>query len=383
MMLTMKSGCFSIVIDTSSGNSKGHYLQFSIDVFESYERTKRAAVFFTSNQTLRDLYQTKKFEYVVLHFANRDLGIDLFSKVDSFISARENSSSRATHLLILRGKDVSEESRDILGKLLLNNSNLHIEVLVNISGIISCTNEASSEQRVIDNFTKLGRRVCFLAWDIRAPSNLGVQNIRFLPEPKSAMPRKTYSSSKIIGFYGKLSFERGLFDLLLLVFFNPNLYHRICGYGFNRNHLYRSRNFISMRRTPFLGLLSLALNYLVQLALLSSRVSFEERYFSDEREMSSDMQLCSAVFFSCSRSPYSSGLVYQSLASGIPVVWNPGNSAMDNVLGEAFPFGRIKRSDLFRYNRLFKLVKEVEDVTTVPVFDYDIFDHVLSQCPLG
>ena len=99
--------------------------------------------------------------------------------------------------------------------------------------------------------------------------------------------------------------------------------------------------------------------------------------------MSTDMQLCSAVFFSCSRSPYSSGLVHQSLASGIPVVWNPGNSAMASVLEEAFPFGRINRRDLFRYNRLFKLVTEVEDVTTVPVFDHDFFDRVLSQCPFG
>jgi hypothetical protein len=377
----MKNNCFSLVIDTSLGNSRGHYLQFSIDVFESYERTQRAAIFLTSNHTLWDWYQTKKFEFVELHFAKCDLGINVFSMVASFISARANSSSRPIHMFVLRGKDLSEEHRAALGKLLLLNSNLHIEVLVNVSGIISGTNQAFSEQKVINDFTNLGRRVSFLAWDKRAPNSLKVQNCRFLPEPKSAIPRLTRPSRKIIGFYGKLSFERGLFDLLLSVFFNPNLHYQISGYGFNRKYLYRSQNFVSMRQTPFRGLLSITLNYLVQIAFYSKRVTFEERYYTDEMEMSSEMQMCSAIFFSCARSPYTSGLVYQSLASGIPVVWTPGNSAMAYVLEESFALGRIKFRDLFRWNRLFKLVKEVEELSPTPIFDYDSFDHELHRFP--
>jgi glycosyltransferase involved in cell wall biosynthesis len=261
------------------------------------------------------------------------------------------------------------------------NSDLHLDVLVNVSGIISGTYEASSEKRVISDFTNLGPRVSFLAWDSRVPNSLKTQNIRFLPEPKHAIPRKTRPLIKTIGFYGKLSFERGLFDFLLSVFFNPKLHYRISGYGFNRKHLYRSRNFISMRQTPLRGMLSLVLNYFVQLALLSPRVSFEERYFLDEKEMSSDMQLCSAVFFSCTRSPYSSGLVYQSLASGIPVVWSSGNSAMAYVLESFFPPGKVGVSELFRWNGLFNSVDAVDGLTTAPVFDYGSFDEALSRCP--
>jgi hypothetical protein len=136
-----------------------------------------------------------------------------------------------------------------------------------------------------------------------------------------------------------------------------------------------------MRRTPVRGILSLGINYLVQLAFLSNRVEFEQRYYKDEAEMTSEMQMCSAIFFSCERSPYSSGLVYQSFAAGIPVVWSPGNSAMAHVLESSFPAGKVGVSELFRWNGLFDSVDAVEGLTTAPVFDYGSFDEAFSRCP--
>ena len=189
-----------------------------------------------------------------------------------------------------------------LKKILLKNDDLHIEVLVNASGIISGSKESASESLVIEKFTELSSRVNFLAWDKRVTVVSDLRNFRFLPEPKNITPRLRIPTKNIVGFYGKLSFDRGLFDLLLSVFFNPKLHYRISGYDFNRKHLYRSKNFISMRRTPVKGILSLGLNYLVQLAFLSNRVAFEQRYYKDEAEMTREMQMCSAIFFSCARS---------------------------------------------------------------------------------
>jgi hypothetical protein len=377
----MKNECFPIVLDTSSKNLMGHYLQFSIDVCESYERTRKPAMIISSNQGLREWFQKKSYKFVKLHFVGFGLHANVFSELEAFLSLNSDDLSKPRHIFILRGKDLSDGNRALLKDLLFIYPQLHAEVLVNVSGVISESKEAASETRVIHDFAQLGERVRFLAWDKRVLSASRIENFRFLPEPKSQILRSKRPPRAAIGFYGKLSFERGLFDFLFSVFFNPKLHYRISGYGFNRKHLYRSRNFVSMRRTPVRGILSLALNYIVQIAFLSRRVSFEEHYFSDEIEMSNEMQSCSAIFFSCSRSPYSSGLVYQSLASGIPVVWSPGNSAMAYVLEESFPQGRIRTEDLFRWNRLFNLVGKVEDIATSPIFDHISFDETLSYCP--
>ena len=376
----MGKDCFSIVLDTSSEISRGHYLQFSIDICESYERTESPSVIFTSNKALRDWFQGRKLEFVELQFINSDRRSDIFSELDSFLNLAIDTSTKPRHLFILRGKDINSDEISILARTLSKNRDLHIEVLVNASGIISGSKEAASESLVIEKFTELGSRVKFLAWDKRVTVVSDLRNFRFLPEPKNITSRSSTPPKIVIGFYGKLSFDRGLFDLLLSVFLNPKLRYQISGYGFNRKHVYRSRNFISMRRTPVRGILSLGLNYLVQLAFLSNRVVFEQRYYQDEAEMTREMQMCSAIYFSCARSPYSSGLVYQSFAAGIPVVWTPGNSAMAYVLDESFPSGRITVRDFFRRNRLFDLVKEVKGVRTAPIFDYEIFDDVLSSC---
>jgi hypothetical protein len=376
----MDESCFSIVLDTSSKDSRGHYLQFSIDICESYERTQKKSIILTSNRALQDWFQARRLKFVNLEFVNAERELGIFSELESVLDVYAYNASKPRHLFILRGKEISAGQLSLLGKVLLKHHDLHVEVLVNASGIISRSKEATSEILVIKKFTELNSRVNFLAWDKRLAVVSDLKNFRFLPEPKNRTPRSSIPTKTVIGFYGKLSFDRGLFDFLFSVFFNPKLHYRISGYGFSRKHLYRSRNFISMRQTPFRGILSVALNYLVQLAFLSRRVKFSQTYFKDEKDMISDMQSCSAVFFSCARSPYSSGLVYQSLAAGIPVVWNPGNSAMAYVLEESFPAGRISVTKLHHFNDLYNLVKEVKGLRTFPIFDYKNFDDVLSTC---
>lgn len=377
----MRKGCFSIVLDTSSENSRGHYLQFSIDICESYERTQSPSIVLTSNQALQGWFQTRKLEFVELHFVSTEQGSDIFSELDSFLKVNADDSSNPRHLFILRGKDLNDDKLSMLETMLLKHHDLHIEVLVNASGIISRSKEAAFENRVIEKFTALSSRVNFIVWDKRVTTCSDLINFRFLPEPKKITPRLSTPTKTVVGFYGKLSFDRGLFDILVSVFFNPKLQYRISGYGFNRKYVYRSRNFISMRRTPIRGIFSLALNYLVQLAFLSNKVAFEQRYFKDEAEMTSEMQMCSAIFFSCTRSPYSSGLVYQSFAAGIPVVWTPGNSAMAYVLEGIFPEGRISVKTLRLPHKLYRAIIDVKELHVGPIHDYQYFDEVLTQCP--
>jgi hypothetical protein len=150
----MGKGCFSIVLDTSSDNSRGHYLQFSIDICESYERTQSPSVIFTSNKALRDWFQGRKLEFVELQFINTEQRSDIFSELDSFLNVSDDTSTRPRHLFILRGKDLTSDEISLLARTLSKNRDLHMEVLVNASGIISGSKEAASESLVIEKFNE-------------------------------------------------------------------------------------------------------------------------------------------------------------------------------------------------------------------------------------
>jgi hypothetical protein len=376
----MKNECFRIVLDTSSKDLMGHYLQFSIDVCESLERNRRPAIIFSSNMSLLEWFHSKNLEYVKLNFTYSSERSDVISSMAAFLNSENQESAIRPHILILRGKDLDSEHHEVLKRLLAEKLDLHLEILVNVSGIISASNESKAEKKVVEYYSSMGSSVNFLAWDKRVENRTDMKNIRFLPEPKNVINRHIMHKKTIIGFYGKLSFERGLFDLLCSVFFNPKLHYQIIGYGYDRKNVYRSKSFVSMRRTPLIGLANKVTNYLVQVALLSKRVSFEERYFRDENEMSESMQTCSAVYFSCSRSPYSSGLIYQSFASEVPVIWEQGNSAMAYILDEVFPEGSVTRRSLFNLNELFRAVCRVEGLTVKPIFGYSQFDDVLTNC---
>jgi glycosyltransferase involved in cell wall biosynthesis len=192
--------------------------------------------------------------------------------------------------------------------------------------------------------------------------------------------RKYFPEETTIGFYGKLSSERGLFRLLVSVFLNPKLKFRIMGYGFKRNHLFRSRKFVSIKRTPLAAVWSLIVNYFAVSATKFKRVNFELKYFQDEEEMAREFQNCSAVFFSCAHSPYSSGLVYQSLAAGVPIVWSDGDSAMAHVLKREFPLGEIRNKEIFRPGGLTNFVSDIKNVKTRAIFENKDFDKVLMNC---
>jgi hypothetical protein len=175
----MRKGCFSIVLDTSSEKSRGHYLQFSIDICESYERTQSPSIVFTSNQALRSWFQARKLEFVELQFINTEQGSDIFSELDSFLNVTADKSSKPKHLFILRGKDLNDEKLLTLRKILLKHGDLHIEVLVNASGIISGSKESASESLVIEKFTELNSRVNFFAWDKRVSVFSELRNYSF------------------------------------------------------------------------------------------------------------------------------------------------------------------------------------------------------------
>jgi len=334
----------------------------------------------TYNRNLFLWFKNLKFLYVKLQLIEPN---NESSMIEVAIEASDKLNVKMPnyeHWLILRASKVKLDEIEQLRLLLSKKNHLDLEILINVSGIISNSLEASHERVTLEKFRALGKKVRFLAWDQRVLNNSEFSDFRFLPEAKIQHHRSVTSEKNVVGFYGKLSFQRGLFDLLLTVYLNPKLNYRIVGYDFNPKYLYRRKGFVSIRKTPLKALSSLILNSLARIALKSKRVNFREMYFQDEIEMSRDMQACSAIFFSCNRTPYSSGLVYQSLASEVPVVWVDGKSAMSFVLDQHFPLGRLRPEFILRYNYLTSKIESIKNEKTKIIFSLNDFDSVMKQC---
>lgn len=377
----MNSGCLTLILDNAPDNAKGHYHQLTKDLIESFERNEKACIVITQNSSVTRWFNSKKFSHVELRMARESANESIFEILASELYNQIERNAKPYHLIILRSTRVLERDFDNLKFLLKTFEKGDLRVLANVSGILSSTKGGQHEEEILKKFRALQANVTFLAWDQRVTGNSEFRDTHFLPEPKEMGEREYFPKETTIGFYGKLSSERGLFRLLLSVFLNPKLKFRIMGYGFNHKYLFRSKKFVSIKRTPLAAVWSLIVNYLAVSAIKFKRVKFEQKYFQDEEEMAREFQNCSAVFFSCAHSPYSSGLVYQSLAAGVPVVWSDGDSAMAYVLKSEFPLGEIRDNEIFRLGGLTNFVSDLKKVKTQAIFENRDFDKVLMNCP--
>ena len=376
----MNSGCLTLILDNAPDNAKGHFNKLTQDLIESFERNEKACIVVTQNSSVSQWFNLRIFSHVKLRFVRESVNASIF---ESFTLELNNQIQRNTtqfHLFILRSTRVQERDFDTLNVLLKTIDNVDLRVLTNVSGIISDTKEGKHEKEILKKFRELQADVTFFAWDQRVIGKSEFMDTHFLPEAKQMRERKYFPEETTIGFYGKLSSERGLFRLLLSVFFNPKLKYRIMGYGFNSRYLFRSKKFVSIKRTPLAAVWSLFVNYFAVSALKFKRVHFEQKYFQDEEEMAREFQNCSAVFFSCAHSPYSSGLVYQSLAAGVPIVWSDGDSAMAYVLKREFPLGQIQNKEIFSVGGLTNFVNDIKNVRTLAIFENKDFDKALMNC---
>ena len=376
----MKSGCLTWILDNAPDNAKGHYHQLTQDLIESFERNKKACIVVTQNSSVSRWFNSGRFSHVELRFVPESAYESIFGVLTSELNNQIQRNAKPIHFLILRSTRVLEGDFDTLKFLFNTLETADLRVLTNVSGILSDTTEGKHEKEILEKFRALQANVTFFAWDQRVTGNSKFRDTYFLPEAKEMKERKYFPEETTIGFYGKLSSERGLFRLLVSVFLNPKLKFRIMGYGFNRDYLFRSKKFVSIKRTPLAAMWSLFVNYFAVSAIKFKRVKFEQKYFQDEEEMAREFQNCSAVFFSCAHSPYSSGLVYQSLAAGVPIVWSDGESAMAYVLKREFPLGEIGNKEMFRLGGLTSFVSDLKNVKTHAIFENEDFDKVLMNC---
>jgi hypothetical protein len=206
--------------------------------------------------------------------------------------------------------------------------------------------------------------------------------MREWPQYAESLQIKKKENSLTLGFFGMLSAERGMGEVLILALFNPKLQVVIRGYSYRKFFSWKPARYSYLRYTNwrekkflslFFGFVSLLISQLRYLP----NVSFSNTPFSTEEELSGAISDSSAVFY-CAKLSHGSGISMKSLASGVPVLWNGKEGNAVRLLRKSFPQGYFRVIDLFVLNRMASRVLSFEDFKPTSPYDWSGFVEELS-----
>jgi hypothetical protein len=290
------------------------------------------------------------------------------------------SSPEKFHIIFLRANDLAAGNVIDWSKFIEDNQQIDLKVLINVSGMISDSSHSESEREVLNKLGIFKDKIHFMAWDSRVTESREFSNFDYLPLYKKPVKKSSNQSQLRIGFFGKLTSDRGLTDLLFSAILNPQLKFELKGYGLSFKYLYRCPGYLSVKKTPIKAIASLFLTLYIFLLTKLPNVSLSEIYFDTEQEMTAEIQKCSAIFWSCRKSPYESGIVIQSLAAGVPVVWLNGQSAMAKILSSQYPVGELPIKKLYQFRGMHNFVLSVKELVPSVPFTFEEFQSVASKC---
>ena len=203
--------------------------------------------------------------------------------------------------------------------------------------------------------------------------------LRRLPEYVSSKRRTQTSDAMTIGFFGKLSAERGLPEALLLALFNPRIRFEIRGSGYLGLYMWRATNFkilkyTSGKRKPWAAVLSKILNRFYFLLLRLPNVYFNPTPFDRHDEFEHSIANCSAVFYAA-KLPITSGVALTSLASGTPLIWLGSKGEAVKQFLVAFPEGRIRTWELFIPKRIDRKLQKLSKLEPKEIYSWEAFKN--------
>jgi hypothetical protein len=372
--------CTTIIVDITPKSAKGHYDQFLFDFRKALIKSGKKVIFISP---LADLAKEKDgfaSSLISYQFVNATSKLLFFQECLELITRMTEVNLEKFHIISLRANDFAAGNLVDWSRFIETCHRVDLRVLVNISGMISNTSHSESERAVLNTLKIFKNRMHFITWDLRVTGSREFSDIEYLPTYKKSVRRTFLDSQLNIGFFGKLSSERGLTNLLFAAILNPKLNFVLKGYGLSFKYLYRWPGYLSVKRTPIKAIVSLFLTFYIFLLTKLPNVSLSEVYFDTEEEMTTEIQKCSAIFWSCRKSPYESGVGIQALANGVPVVWLNGKSAMAKLLSAHYPIGELPIEKLYKFRGLQNFVLSVKDFTPSNPFTFEEFQSVASNC---
>jgi len=364
--------CRYLVLDLTRKGSQGHFIQASIDILNALHENGESVSFMA--EYAHELIKSLRSKQIVLH--NESLNeLNLKACLEKEIFKIER-----THILIMWSGELLGFDFTSLEEV-INLGNADLSIITNASRILRGWPNYSDELFFIKKLSAIPCVKTIWIWDPAAKNQSISSKIRWLPEYHSSFTmERTYKNSRIVvGFYGSLSINRGLGDLLLIAALNPELTFRVKGYGNPKFFSWRPLNYKSKYRNPIQFVFSLLVGFTHLMLVHLKNVHITKTYFEDDEMLVRDMSTCSVLFYAADRHPYSSGINLLALAAGIPVIWLKGNSAANDNLYERFPFGIYERRHLLSRRRFRKKLSQVLSCEIAHSNDWETLKHALKE----
>jgi hypothetical protein len=205
-----------------------------------------------------------------------------------------------------------------------------------------------------------------LLWvsDIPPKEYATVEWIRKMPDFAETAIDKSTTFTYDLSFFGLLSSYRGLFEILMIAFFNPGLKVRIKGYGFRAHRIFRPWKlrvfrYGSWRDNPFASVLFSMISLIVSGIRFLPNVHFSKKPFETESDIDKAISKTRVMFY-CPKLPHGSGLTNKSLAGGIPILWHGWNGVAFDLLSKSYPQGYFRYREVFIPGRIHRKIKSLQ-----------------------
>jgi hypothetical protein len=344
--------CLTLLVDTSRSDSLGHNFVYTKSFRSVYLSSGRNFCFISPSANIAkksDVFLSDLAEY-----KNVDQDNDLMdSSIDAIFDVISKSEKDFFHIFFLWGGQLNVDNISKLNSLCeLSQKKIGVSILWKFPGLLSryCTDETLRQERLlIGLLSNFPIPVRLFAWDdrenweVKPPIESLTEYFEYSKIRSVQQPTNQNRSPKV-SFFGNLTSERGLGELLFLACLNPLVTFNIVGFGKVDKAFWRPHGYRSKRQTPLKWIIGLLLSFVAVMTTKLPNVKYSpEHYFEDHKDLEFAVQDSQMVYYSTRNSGISSGIINMSLYYGVPIIWRAGNSPASDLLRTHFPQGSILR----------------------------------------
>ncbi len=206
------------------------------------------------------------------------------------------------------------------------------------------------------------------------------KNIRYLPEYAETKIQPDKPKDFDLGFFGMLSPYRGLFEILIIALFNPQIKIKVRGYSFAFHRIWRPIKYKFLRYSGWKENLLFSLFFsfvsvLIGMLRFLPNIDFSNKPFPSEVELDDAISSCKTLLY-CPKLRHGSGLMTKSLSAGIPIMWNGLPGQAYDFLNLNYPGGNFRYWEIFLPGRISK---KIRFLPSLEAHESRMWDEVLEE----
>ena len=380
------SNCLTFLVDTAESHEPGHNYVYSRSFREAYEKLSLEYIFISPSADLAlredNLLRTGHYGQYVKIFNSATSNRNIFEKIEEQLNSNLYT---FFHLFFLWGHQLKYTDIEYLEKLVLNSpNNIDVKILAKFPNLLGRIKrqDTSREINFINQFKDFHCNVRFYTWDKKAEEKLHPK-VNYLVEhityPKQISSGLKAHRQKKVSFFGNLSYYRGLDKFLLLALFNPRIKFLIIGSNQVDLGFYRRHNYISAKKNPLSAIIGLTYSCCFIMLTKLPNVEYHSNYvFSHHSHLEAKVASSEYIFISTKRTGLDSGFARMALCFNVPIIWEDGNSPINDLLNKLYPQGKLGSFRLM----IKKLLTNLDRLPTpkAPRTEQDFSGQILAAC---